>query len=176
MLHILPNTLKCIHGPFQIRVLIYEFFLLDIRLLHALSSFPPLSPPQLDKIVVASPVTSVSSGGTDLSRWPSGPRRRLQVPFLFGGREFEPRFRYLQSEMASEMDTFCWIVDVFALGSPTHNLTGLYNLTFFLLHKLVLNVRKVESNMAAFCKDILSGPRPLFYLVLVLFYFLLIDY
>ena len=28
------------------------------------------------------------------SRWPSGPRRRLQVPFLFGGREFEPRFRY----------------------------------------------------------------------------------
>ena len=34
-----------------------------------------------------------------------------------------------------------------------HNLTGLYNLTVFLLHKLVLNVRKVESNMAAFCKD-----------------------
>ena len=62
------------------------------------------------------------------------------------------------------------------LGSPPHNLTGLYNLTVFLLHKLVLNVRKVESNMAAFCKDILSGPRPLFYLVLVLFYFLLIDY
>jgi hypothetical protein len=25
-----------------------------------------------------------------LSRWPSGPRRRLQVPLLFGGREFEP--------------------------------------------------------------------------------------
>ena len=64
----------------------------------------------------------------------------------------------------------------FAVGSPPHNLTGLYNLTVFLLHKLVLNVRKLESNMAAFCKDILSGPRPLFYLVLVLFYFLLIDY
>ena len=26
---------------------------------------------------------------TELSRWPSGPRRRLQVPFHLGGREFE---------------------------------------------------------------------------------------
>ena len=29
-----------------------------------------------------------------LSRWPSGLRRRLEGPFLFGGREFESRFQY----------------------------------------------------------------------------------
>ena len=44
-----------------------------------------------------------------LSRWPSGPRRRLQVPFLFGGREFEPRFRYV-SEFASTLRFFTFKV------------------------------------------------------------------
>ena len=29
-----------------------------------------------------------------LSRWPSGLRRRLEGPFLFGGREFESRLQY----------------------------------------------------------------------------------
>ena len=62
------------------------------------------------------------------------------------------------------------------LESPEHTLNPDYKSERFFSTQLVLNVRKVKSNMAAFCKDILSGPRPLFYLVLVLFYFLLIDY
>ena len=40
---------------------------------------------------VTSVIQRVNEG---LSRWPSGLRRRLEGPFLFGGREFEPRFQY----------------------------------------------------------------------------------
>jgi hypothetical protein len=63
-----------------------------------------------------------------------------------------------------------------AIGSPGTNLAGSSNLAGSLPHELVINLGKVESNMAGIFKDILSGPGPLLYVLLVYVYLLLTNF